>query len=285
MRVLVTGGAGFLGKYVVKATEACAVIDNLDPRCGGTEVEDRINISVENLESTEKAVLEFKATHIVHLAAFGRNLTCEEFPFDAWRTNVEGTLNILEIALRHPDTVKRVVCASSNIVLSDKATVYKTTKESVESLLKMYSRLGVSCMGLRPSNIYGEGQSKTEFQPCAFAGLDKGFSKEGAFTVTGDGTQSRDWVHAADVADAFYKALLSDFSGGTVDVCTGKLTSINEVAKLLNVPVRYTAPRPGDAAELVSDPKKAKELLGFESSRKLVDFVHDAFPEVKKRKK
>jgi UDP-glucose 4-epimerase len=282
MNVLVTGGAGFLGKYVVELIKGCHVVDNFDPRCGGTNEPNVIAVDVRDFESLEAIILSLKISHIIHLAAYGRNLTCQKFPHDAWNVNVVGTFNVLEVARKHPHTVKRVVCASSNIVLSDQKTVYKQTKLAVEKLVKLYSSYGVSCMGLRPSNIYGRGQSKKEYQPCAFAGLDKSYAENGHFVVTGDGTQSRDWVHAADVADAFLLALSSSFSGKTIDVCTGKLTSINEVAQLLRVPIKYTEARPGDAKQLVSDPEEAKNILGFVSKRKLEQTVYEAFPEVMK---
>ena len=220
-----------------------------------------------------------KITHIIHLAAYGRNLTCQHFPEAAWKTNVTGTFNVLEAARQLPQ-VERVVCASSNITLSDKPTVYKTTKKVCEDLVALYSTMGVSCMALRPSNIYGKGQSKTEYQPCAFAGLDKSYAEKDYFSITGDGTQSRDWTHAKDVARAFKLALLSDISGVTVDVCTGKLASMNTVAGLLDVDVKYVPARPGDAKELVSDPKPASDLIGFNSEVPLEEGIWDAFPEV-----
>jgi UDP-glucose 4-epimerase len=281
MNVLVTGGQGFLGKYVTGLLgigEGSVIsLDNMNPLCGGTE-EPNVRGDVRNPYTLRETVEKFGITHVVHLAAFGRNLTCQDFPDQAWETNVTGTKEVLEMARTTP-SIKRVVCCSSNITLSPRPTVYKATKEAVEKLVEAYTSLGVSCMALRPSNIYGKGQSKTEYQPCAFAGLDKGFSKDGHFTVTGDGTQSRDWVHAADVAAAFYLALKADCTG-TVDVCTGRLTSINEIASMLEVPVLYTEARRGDAKELVSDPEPASKLLNFSATMQLEQSLADAFPEV-----
>ena len=280
MRVLVTGGCGFLGKYAVKEFgKYCFTFDNLDPLCGGTSTPDIFG-DVSDFATLHAAVKEFGITSIIHLAAYGRNLTCQHFPLKAWDANVTGTLNVLEVARQLPQ-VKRVVCASSNITLSDQPTVYKTTKKVCEDLVSLYATMGVSCMALRPSNIYGVGQSKAEYQPCAFAGLDKSYAERGYFTITGDGTQSRDWTHASDVARAFSRALVSGIKGVTLDVCTGKLASMNKVAVILNVDVEYVPARPGDAKELVSDPEPARSMIGFSSAIDLEDGIWDAFPEVK----
>jgi len=177
-----------------------------------------------------------------------------------------------------------VVC-SSNITLSDVPTVYKMTKLIDESLVGLYHELGVSVMGLRPSNICGIGQSRTEYQPCAMAGLDLEFEKNGFVSITGDGTQARDFVNAKDVARTFWLAANSEASGTTVDVCTGKLTSINEVAEIAGVPVKYVDPRPGDAKVLISDPEPAKRLLGFEAEIGIEQTVQESFPAVMAVKK
>lgn len=283
-KVLVTGGRGFLGKYVVAALQddhQVISFDNMDPICGGSGDFDNPYFvgDVRNLERLYDIVSKFEIDTIIHLAAYGRNLSCRDFPSKAWDVNVTGTKNVLEVA-RLNCGVKRVVVCSSNIVLSDVPTVYKTTKQVVEQLIELYSTLGVSVMGLRPSNIYGKYQSKDEYQPCAFAGLDASYAQNGFFTITGDGTQARDWVHAADVARAFKIAAESEVRGSTADVCTGILTSMNEVATMLNVSVKYTDARPGDAKELISDPTVMEATFGFEADIKLEDGIWDAFPSV-----
>lgn len=287
MRVLITGGCGFLGRYVVRRLQAnpeidkLIVFDNLDPLCGGTPDIEHINIDIRDAASLECAIDKFRISHIVHLAAYGRNLTCRDFPEAAYAVNVQGTINLLDIAANRLAQIKRIVCASSNIVLSDQPTVYKETKVRVEEAVSLYAMFaGVSCCALRPSNIYGKGQSKTEYQMCAFAGLDSSFAKHGYFSISGDGTQSRDWTHAEDVARAFELALFSNYNGAALDVCTGKLASMNRVAEILNVPIRYANPRPGDAKELISNPIPAQEKLGFTADIRLEDGIWDAFPSV-----
>lgn len=284
-KILVTGGAGFLGKHVVHLLQSLGnqvgVVDNIDPICGGDASFPHSHLDIRDFRALEDFAINGGYTKIVNLAAYGRNLSCQDYPSAAWNVNVNGTLNVLEVARTHPSKIQRVVCCSSNIVLSDQVTVYKETKLAVEALVKLYSTMGVPCIAIRPSNIYGEGQSKIEYQPCAFAGLDKTYIEKKYFTITGDGTQSRDWVHAKDVAKGIEAALVSTNVGMTVDICTGVLASMNTIASMLGVMIKYVPARPGDAKVLISDPHPAIDLLGFKAKIALKDAIWDAFPGVK----
>lgn len=282
MRILVTGAAGFLGHHVTNALDegnnSYIGIDNFDPLCGSRPSPRVLNYNI--ISGLFKKFLdEQKISHIIHLAAYGRNLTCQDHPHEAWSVNVNGTRNILQSALELG--LDRVIVCSSNITLSPVPTVYKSTKVAVESLVEMYHSLGLNVMGIRPSNIYGAGQSKTEYQPCAFAGMDKSIEERGYVRITGDGSQSRDWVHAADVAEAFVKALFFDgLSGQTFDICTGRLTSVMRVVQMLGADYRLVDPRPGDAEVIISEPNIAWEKMGWNAKRRLSDHVWEAFPSI-----
>ena len=289
INALVTGSAGFLGRHVMTRlrnnprVNKVVGMDNYDPICGSQRIEatrmyTRVR-DVHKFNDVRDMVVDEQITHIVHLAAYGRNLSCRDFPIAAYKVNVMGTLNVLEVARQ---AGVRVAVCSSNIVLSDQPTVYKNTKKAVEELVALYAMMGVSCMALRPSNIYGPGQSRTEYQPCAFAGLDLAYEKEKQFTISGDGSQTRDWVHVEDVARAFETVLFSDVRGDTLDVCTGIQTSMNQIAAWLGVPVKYADPRPGDAKELISDPTQMEATFGFEARRRIEDRIFDTFPAVAK---
>jgi UDP-glucose 4-epimerase len=294
-KYLITGGLGFLGQHTVEAVTRAGhdvtVIDNLEGACGGnpdlasSEAYDYLKVDVTGFGELQNAIRAVNPDVILHLAAYGRNLSCRDFADRALEVNVRGTANIL-MAAAHTwwrERAPRVVVCSSNVTLSDQDTVYKSTKKQCEKLVEDYARSGLSVMGLRPSNIYGCGQSRTEYQPCAFAGLDIGFARslaegEPQFTITGDGSQSRDFTHAGDVADAFVLAANSALSGCTLDIATGRQISMNEVASLLGVKVVYTDARPGDAKALVSNIEPARALLGFTARRSLDRHLWEAFP-------
>lgn len=283
MNILITGAAGFLGRHVtaalVKRENHLFLIDNKDPRCGADHAVYTHPIDVRNYVDVHNFIAENKITHIIHLAAYGRNLTCQDFRREAWDTNVMGTHNVLEAARQCG--VQRVVCCSSNIVLSDVPTLYKITKQINEQDIVFHASKGLSVMGLRPSNIGGPGQSRTEYQPCAFAGMDIGYERDGYISITGDGTQSRDFVDVRDVARAFTYALAMEkhVNGVTVDICSGRQVRMNEIVAMLDVPVKYVPARPGDAKALISDPKSAY-CLGFKARIPLEQTVRDSFPAV-----
>ena len=281
-RVLLTGAAGFLGREVLrqlKATDAEILgIDNYEPLCGAG------NFSVAPQEEIQfgdvlnpSTYAYFKATHIIHLAALGRNLTCEKHPYRAFQVNVNGTLELLEMAAR---TGAELIYCSSNIVLSDQATVYRMTKRTAEDLVRIYSHHGTKAMILRPSNISGKGQSRTEFQPCCFAAMDKCFEEKGYVEITGDGSQKRDFIDVKDVARAFILALDRVMPGATLDICSGVEIPLKDIPKILGVESRYVDRRPGDALRLVSDYRPAMNALGFTRQIGTIETILDSFPSV-----
>jgi UDP-glucose 4-epimerase len=281
-KVLVTGGSGFLGRRVIKTLESqditCAALDNVEPRCGADPNFSAINVDITDFHQLENIIVGVGFDTIIHLAAYGRNLSCQDFAERAYEVNVTGTYNVLEIARQHPDIVKRVVVCSSNIALSDVPTIYRMTKNLTEALVREYAALGVSCMGLRPSNICGVGQSRTEYQQCAMAMMDVRYERDGFITIEGDGSASRDFVNVKDVARAFLLAAGSELIGETLDVCTGKLTSVMEVVKMVGVPFKHVEPRKGDAKTLVSDPNPAWFKLGFSAEIGIEQTVRESFP-------
>ena len=294
--ILVIGGAGFIGSFVVSEllkTKVCKVIiyDNFargkesnlmealgDPRCeiypNGGDVRD-----IDTLNDAMKG-----CDAVVHLAAMWL-LHCKDFPRTAFHVNIEGTFNVLEACVQN--NIKRLVYSSSASVYGDAAEVpmtenhpfnnknfYGATKIAGEAMCRAYyDRYGLSYVGLRYMNVYGPHQDQT----AAYTGvipimLNKIDANE-APTINGDGSQAYDFIDVEDVARCNVLALEADAVDEFYNVGTGVQTSIKELCdtildlKQSDLKVTYNPYSEDDARRLVQNrigcPKKASSDLDF----------------------
>lgn len=274
LKIFVTGAAGFIGSHLVDElirrghtvygwdNLLTGDMANVNPKCLFIE-DDISNITEETLEGIDV---------VFHLAAIARTQWCIDYPEMAHAVNATGTLKVLEAARQAG--VKRFIHSSSCIVYIP-TTPYYVSKLAAEEYVRIYHDLyDLNTIALRYSNVYGSlrQSEKGEAINC-FASLRKTKRETGRIWLTGDGTQSRDFIHVEDVVEANILAMISNFNG-YLDICTGKQTSMNEVAQQFGCPIDYIEPRKGDAQELVQDPRRAGEVLNFVAHRKLEDNLH-----------
>ncbi len=291
MRILVTGGAGFIASHVVEgylaAGHEVAVVDdlstgfreNLDPRARFWPVDIR---SAE----LSRVVADFRPDVISHHAAQMSVSASARDPRHDADINILGSLNLLEAAVR--SEVRRVIFASTGgAVYGDSVSVptdetaapqpvspYGVAKLAVERYLHAYQAMhGLRAVALRYSNVYGPRQS-----PHGEAGVVAIFSRvilEGwELTVNGDGGQTRDYVYVGDVVRA--NMLATDMVLGQelpiLNIGTGVETSVNDLVRLFceiagrNVTWRHGPPRPGEQRRSVLNCALAKEVLGWEAA-------------------
>lgn len=292
MRILVTGGAGFIGSHVVDRLlgdgHAVDVADNLST--GRREqVNPAARLFVCDLRSArlDAAFAAARPDAVAHLAAQASVPRSVADPrFDA-SVNVLGTLAVLEAARR--TAVGRVVYVSTGgAVYGDTdalptredhptrpASPYGVSKLAGERYLDCWAGLtGASTLALRLANIYGPRQD-----PRGEAGVVAIFTARllaGAeCVVNGDGEQTRDYVYVGDVADAVARALAHSEVTGAVNVGTGVETTVNELyarlAALAGVtrPPRHGPARPGEQRRSVLDATWAKQTLGWTAATPL----------------
>jgi UDP-glucose 4-epimerase len=255
-RVMVIGGAGFIGSHVVDEllkTDVAQVVvydnffrgrrDNLrealqDPRVsisphGGDVLHsDILARAMEGMDG------------VVHLAALWL-LQCHEYPRSAFDVNIRGTYNVIEAAIAN--RVERVVFSSSASVYGDALelpmseehpynnfTFYGATKIAGEHMFKsLGARYGLSWAGLRYMNVYGPRQDyKGAYIAVMMKILDR-LDQGLAPVVYGDGSQQYDFIHVTDVARANVAALMSSASGECYNVGRGIGTSIREISEAL----------------------------------------------------
>lgn len=265
-KCLVVGGAGFIGSHLVDKL----ILEGADVRvfddlscCDTKNINEKAQLLTYDIRNFNLVLRASRnADYVFNTAAIARTPWCIKDPILCYETNVMGTLHVLEACRQNG--VKRVVLSSSNVVYAFD-TPYRTSKEAVERLgdtyVKMYNQ---SIICLRYSNVYGPRQLETGESPNVFAALRKSKKQFGQLYITGNGEQSRDYTHVSDIVEGNIKAALSTHCG-TIDLCTGKNTSLNEVSKYFKCPVVYIEPRAGDVEHIVQDPRPAKDILNWEA--------------------
>ncbi|MFE6274301.1 NAD-dependent epimerase/dehydratase family protein [Streptomyces goshikiensis] len=289
LRVLVTGGAGFIGHHLVRTlmerpeTGRITVVDdystgtpdNLAGLTGDVEVREG---SVLDADLMNSAVAGMDV--VVHLAAVPSVPRSLADPARSNAVNVTGTLNVLEAARRSGGPL--VIAASSSSVygrhpqlpqredaLPAPASPYAVTKLAGEGYLAAYARsFALPVLPLRFFNVYGPGQLPGHAYAAVIPAMVHAVLTGGKFTRYGDGTQTRDFTFVDSVctvlADAAVRGVAHD---GPVNLALGGRTSLNEVAALLGdilgapVPMRTAGPRRGDVPHSQADPALLRSLF------------------------
>lgn len=295
-RILVIGGAGFIGSFVVaellrEPVAEVIVYDNFargkqaylaeslqDPHCsifpfGGDIREiDILNKAMEGID----AVVCLSAMWLLH---------CKDFPRTAFDVNIAGTFNVLEACVQNK--VEKLVWSSSASVYGDAVELpmteahpfnnknfYGATKIAGEAMATAFNdRYGLPVIGLRYMNVYGPHQDQTAAYtgviPIMLNKIDAGEAP----TINGDGSQAYDFVYVEDVARCNVLALKSDTTFGFYNVGTQVQTSIKELCDLIlalkqsDIEVIYKPYSADDARALVKNRigsiEKAERELGF----------------------
>lgn len=249
-RVLVTGGAGFIGSHLTERLlkEGCAVtvIDDLSE--GKWE-----NLPIHpNLVKHEGSILDNMSKLVAgrdvifHLAALPRLQRSLDDPWQTHRVNVDGTLNLLLAARKHK--IKRFIFASSSSVYGIQKRLpfsesmrpnplvpYSLQKLVGEQYCKMFSDLwGLGTISLRYFNVYGPRMNPDGPYANLIPKFIKLLSQDITPTINGDGKQTRDFTYVSDVVQATLLAAQSGLSGEVLNIGSGKSISVMEVALMIN---------------------------------------------------
>jgi len=306
VKILVTGGAGFIGSHVVDAYATAghevAVLDNMS-----TGREDNVSsaaqayrVDVRDLERVRSAVASFKPEVVNHHAAQAEVPRSVADPgYDA-QVNLVGGLNVLKAAV--DNGVRKVIFSSTGGALYGEPDVvpadedhpirplspYGTSKYSFEQYLAMFQRtFGLTFTTLRYANIYGARQDFFAEEGRVVAIFASRMIEGKPVTIDGDGNQSRDMLHVGDVAMANIAAL-EHGDGGTYHVSSGIPVTINDLFRKLallteyKLEPRFGPARKGDVYRIALDNTRAGEQLGWrprilleEGLRLTVDYFRD----------
>lgn len=302
MKVLVTGGAGFIGSNLVdalidKGYEVGIIDDFSTGKRSNVNIKATLHeISLHKASTDELVSILSGYEKVFHTAAFARVQPSITDPISFNDVNVNGTLNLLFACYKAG--VKKVIYSASSSAYgdtkifptpetagTDPMSPYGLQKFIGEQYCRMFSLVyGLDTVNLRYFNIYGprmnfEGAYKTVI---GVFGQQKAQGKP--LTITNDGEQSRDFTHVYDVVDANIKAAEYEgkLNGEVFNIGNGRDITINKIASLISDQKVYTGdvlePRKNNADNL-----KAKQILGWEPKHNVEDFILNGLDEEVKK--
>lgn len=306
MKVLITGGCGFIGvnlvKFLTEKDYVIRVLDNLS--VGKKEYLDNMRLSrfpelligdITNKQTVAEAVTSMDA--VVHLAAYTNVAASLEDPEEVWNINVNGTLNLLEACRQN--NLAKFIFASSNAVLGEQAlpvdeskipqplSLYGASKLAGEALCSAYYHsFGLRTISLRIANGYGPYSDHKASVTTRFIK----WAKEGnPLIIYGDGNQTRDFTHVADICQAIYLSLgalnsevpVHNSLGGVFQIASGEETTVNHLAHQVKelsgkeLEIIYQPEQKGEIRRNRVDITKAREFLGLKPKIKLREGLYE----------
>lgn len=292
-KILVTGGAGFIGSHLVDRLIAMGdEVTVLDDLSGGTAgyLDPRARLIRGDVRDADHLVLLVRGMDAVfHLAAKVSVQACIEDWDAGHRVNLGGTIGVLRAAHRAGGVP--VVYASSAAVYGDQGDLagaedalplpispYAADKLAGEHQARAMARVhGLPSVGLRFFNVYGPRQDACSAYAGVISKLCANRLAGRAHVIFGDGLQSRDFIHVTDVVDSLLLGCqLASATGAGAEVfniCTGTATTLLDLAAQIDrasgggaTPILHEPPRSGDIRHSRGDPRAARDRLGFQAT-------------------
>ena len=290
MKIIVTGGAGFIGSHLVEELVSRSydviVLDNFST---GTlknlnNVINKIQVVECDLSKKESWIQHFSEVDLgFHLAALADIVPSIEKPLEYFQSNVMGTLNVLESSRKF--NIKKIIYSASSscygipedLPTSETSKImpqypYALTKYLGEQLVLHWNNVyKLQAISLRFFNVFGTRSRTSGAYGAVFGVFIAQKIANRPLTVVGDGTQSRDFIYVSDVIEAMICAANTNISGEIINIGSGLPHTVNDIVKFLNSKSINIPKRPAEPDCTWSDISKAKKMLGWKPK---ISFKH-----------
>lgn len=282
-KCIVTGGAGFIGsnltENLVKLNYEVKVIDNLSTglKFNLKNVENKIQFyekDISNLEELEDNIFK-DIDCIFHLAGLADIVPSIENPENYFKSNVLGTLNILQKSKKNK--IKKFIYAASascygipkKFPTPENSEIiteypYALTKNLGEQLVMHWAKVyKMPCVSLRFFNAYGQRSRTTGAYGAMFGVFMAQKLNNKPLTIVGDGNQTRDFIHVDDLVEALIKVSEHSIKNEIFNIASGIETSVNTIADIIGGEKIFIPKRPGEPDRSLADISKIKKLIGW----------------------
>ena len=288
MKVLVTGGAGFVGtnliKRLLKDGHDVVSLDNYSTGIKENEQEGCVYHDIDISKTNLEYLSWINPDIIYHIAARARIQPSITNPHKTFMSNIFGTENVLEYA--KTSKIPVVYAGSSSVHGNVHANPYTFSKWQGEELCKLYNKVfDLPVVMCRFYNVYGEHQLTDGDYCCVLGIFERQYKSYEPLTITGDGEQRRDFTHVGDIVDGLIRCgwmLESNrnhkVNGEIFELGNGENYSINEVADAFGDYMRdYIDERPGEMKETLNTDNKAQEILGWKPKGDIIKFIRKTY--------
>jgi len=272
MKILVTGGAGFVGtnliKRLLKDGHSVISIDNYN-----TGLESNHQFGCKYMNHDLRNLKEFPNVDVVyHMAAIARIQPSFDNPKDYFTTNANGTLNLVDWCSKNDIPI--IYAGSSSKHSGRFKNPYTFSKDVGEDIVELYqNHFGLSVSVARFYNVYGPHQLTEGGYTTLIGRWINNIENDKDCVIYGDGTKRRDFTHIDDIIDALIRIPQKGAWGYSFELGRGKNYSVNEVADMFNIKPIYQNDKPGEAQITLNDDIVAKEILDWEARINLEDYI------------
>ena len=275
MKILVTGGAGFIGtnliKRLLKDGHEVQSLDNYSTGLKSNEV-DGCRYWVGDIQNVWTMDNDFDV--VFHMAAIARIQPSFENPEDYIETNFNGTYEVVKFCNNH--NIPLIYAGSSSKHSGRFKNPYTFSKDLGEEIIQLYQKhFALSATTARFYNVYGPHQllegGYTTLIGRWINNINNGIQCE----IYGDGEQRRDFTHVDDIVDALILIMETESWGFEFELGRGKNHSVNEVADMFGITPIYKDAKPGEARDTLNTSPTAGYVLGWNPTRELNDYISE----------
>lgn len=273
MKILVTGGAGFIGtnliKKLLKGGHEVHSLDNYSTGLTSNEV-DGCTYWTGDVANIETIDTDFEIVY--HMAAIARIQPSFKRPQDYIQTNFTGTYEIVQYCTKY--NIPLIYAGSSSKHSGRFKNPYTFSKDLGEDIIKLYQlHFGLLASTARFYNVYGPHQLLEGGYTTLIGRWVNNIQKGVPCEIFGDGEQRRDFTHVDDIIDALVKIMEQKAYGYEFELGRGKNHSVNEVAAMFKIKPIYRESKPGEARDTLNVDKTAEEVLGWVAKKELFDYI------------
>ena len=277
MKILVTGGAGFIGsnliKHLLNKGHEVISLDNYSTGLRKNHIDGctYYTNSIHNITGYDDKFMK-NMDVVYHMAAIARIQPSFSRPEEYIDVNFDGTYEVVKYCIKNNTPL--IYAGSSSKHSGRYKNPYTFSKDLGEDIIKLYqTHFGLEATITRFYNVYGPYQL-TEGGYTTLIGRWLNNIKNGIkCEIYGDGEQRRDFTHVEDIVEALIKIIEGKHYGYDFELGRGKNISVNEVAEMMNVTPIYKDSKPGEARHTLNTDTKAYEILGWNPQRELLNYI------------